>query len=390
MAHKYFAEYAVFCDGVHGVTPVPQITVDDGSDTSNYAAIIRFCMDRRDGWLTGTAGETFADVDQQFLCYRNETDGRLYKAHTWFHLHDQNPSQDHLSRNLWIVDQERQGAQVTAGNALSYVKPYMPLGYKTIEFDMVSGIDDIYVKLLSQPVVQPTVGTIVSNDGKMWVPTTLWSSATLSDVATPTTTLATCDTTATAAYAVIDTTTIGEGDLTDYAGSGTASYALVVVDTLNTKAIMAFIGAVTDGGGDAYTLNLYNSAALTVQSVLGNATDIAGAFTTNATGWYIVPVDNLSDGEYAYESDDATAGVLIDWSSDLTGMLRLNSTMAGATTLFYSDNDYVRLPDTNSGMTWLAGNVFAVDNSPNTMGSTILLAAKSSASGAVIGGHIVR
>lgn len=389
MANKVFAEYAIFC-GKHGITSIPQISVDDGSDTSNYAAVIRFCLDREDGWLTGTAGETFADVDQQFLAYRNETDGRLYKVHTWQHTHDDDFDQKLLSKNLWIVDQELQAGAVTAGNTLSYVKPYVPVGQKFIELNQVSGVEDIYVKAWQDVFVPPTGGAIVSNDGLQWLPSTLWLSATASDVATASTTLTACDTTATSAYCTIDTTTIGATDLTAYAGSGTASYAIVIVDTANTKSIMAYIGAVTDNTGDSYTLDLYNTSALATQSVLGNATDIAGAFATNATGWYIVPVDNDIDGQYAYESDDNTNGVLIDWSSDTTGMLRLNSTMAGATSLFYSKYDYEQIPSTTAGETWTAGDTFDTNKYPNLTGHTLVMVAKDSASGAVISGHAVR
>lgn len=383
MSRSYFSEYAIYSTKSTGYVSIPQINVYYGGASNSPGAILRFAK-RNDpnSWLSFTAGETFTDdMDQQILGYIDSTDNRMYKVHTSATALD---SIDSLlrSKNMFIVDMSKESSSVVAGGTLSYCYPFIPLSPNKLYMRQVSGVEDVYVEM-SQSVIHyaPVIGSIGSQDGCMWFPSSLFQSATVSG------TNEISGYTATDGSAAVQ---IDNGsDLTGYAAvDGVAQYALIMRYTTGIVSVMGYIGAVTLNGGTAYDMTIFSEASCTTQTWLGGTTDKTQDYATNADLWYIVPVENAYDGETCYAADDLTTNAVVEFSSEQTGIVRTETSIAGTDVLWYADYDSkLPIPESNSASTWVAGTDYAL-KSKGPLGNAIVLKAKAAGNEVVISGEI--
>ena len=358
MSKVWLQQIALSYKRVGGLLSIPPITIQDGSATGKRGAIIRFNRILDDDYTSITAGETFPDLDEQYLAYRRLSDGKLYHVQSRVQAEYLKSDTGKLKADLWLVDQKLEGAAVTAGNTLSYCRPYIPLTVPGVHLEKVTGADDLYLQIahLSNRIFQAVDGTLPSHDAKLFVPTVLFGSPEKSGDATEITAF-----TGTADYAAITIT-----DLEDYgAVDGVPQYILVAVYATTPLAVWGYVGVTT---GNAAVI--YQEETLATQSWNGDAADIGGSFATNCSAWYLFPVDQTENGDRVFQGDDFTITSTTKMLSIQLGIVATDSVITGATELLYSEAAKENYPISDNGGTWVGSAPTDIEVALHTLALT--------------------
>ena len=386
MAHTFYRQYAIMRSlKKRGRFAVPQIDLYDGVtatyDTPNGpGAILRFGATPTDfGDITaltnGDAGTWDSTYGEQFLTYK--VDAELFKARTWEHIYsDFSKPYEGLKNDVYMVDLRETGSLANAATVTNAYKYYQDMPDDVTLRQLSSPGDSFYHQTKGNNVfMEPIVGKIASQEKKLFIPDTLFGSGATVDISGSASgsldTFTKDDASAAAVIDVSDAGVTGTPDLEALyeTASGDSTHMILIVDTANNTAVWGYIRGVSKST-HVYTLSIFDDAAGTNQNWNGAAGDKNGTFATYATEWYIIAVNEVYTGEYAFLSDDATdiSGNLIAMDNHTLGILALTTAQGSAgDTVSYYYSEYERQPvPSNTGFApWEADQELCVLRTPS-------------------------